>query len=225
MDDKKRLEYYRLKDGDLLTVKYTSTVDIESFRLLLKDLKDVTSFLRDPDVQRKLSVGNDFRQHLSQTLHVTISDIAQRVEDLCNKPTGFDVDIIRLALGTFLIHSRELPLIDKLHCMLVNLPLSTVCHVDLLQLEETLLIILWHVAVVYHNSFNTVPINFDNVVSSFRRAQVTAGPISPPANPYVSSHSMDDHIFNIIFLSLQVGHNIRQHYAMQYAHFYMIKFL
>ena len=117
---------YRLKDGDLLivkAVKYTSTVDIKSFRLLLEDLKDATSFLRNPDVQRKLSLGNtslDFRQHLSLMLHV--SDIAQRVEDLCNKPTGFDVDISRVALGTFLIHSGELPLIDELHSILVNLP-------------------------------------------------------------------------------------------------------
>ena len=73
LDDEKRLEYYRLKYGDLLTVKYTWTVDIKSFRLLLNDLKEVTSFLRDPDVQRKLSLGNtslDFRQHLSQMLHV-----------------------------------------------------------------------------------------------------------------------------------------------------------
>ena len=207
LDDEKRLEYYRLKDGDLLTVKYTSTVDIKSFRLLLKDLKDATSFLRD--VQRKLSLGNvslDFRQHLSQTLHV--SDIAKRVEDLCNKPTGFDVDISRLALGTFLIHSArgELPLIDELHSMLVNLPLSTVCHVDLLQLEETLLVILWHVigAIAFHNSFNTIPINFDNVVRSFCRVQVTAAPISPPANPNLSSLAMNDHVIYIIFLSLQI---------------------
>ena len=87
MDDEKRLEYYRLKDGDLLIVKHTSTVDIKGFRLLLNDLKDVTSFLKD--MQSKLSLGyvsSDFRQHLPQMFHV--SDIAQRVQDLHNKP-GF----------------------------------------------------------------------------------------------------------------------------------------
>ena len=195
LDDEKKLEYYRLKDGDLLIVKYTSTVDIKSFRLLQKDLKEVTSFLRGPDVQRKLSLGNtslDFRQHLSQMLH--ISDIAQRVKDLCNKPTGFDVDISRLALGTFLIQSRELPLIDELHSMLVNLPLSTVCHVDLLRLERTLLYILWHVITAMnfcHQSFYNAFVSFDSVVRSFCRVRLTAAPISPPANPYVSSLAMN----------------------------------
>ena len=51
----------------------------------------------------------------------------------------------RVALGTFLIHSGELPLIDELHSMLVKFPLSTVCHVDLLRLERTLLSIVWNV--------------------------------------------------------------------------------
>ena len=40
----------------------------------------------------------------------------------------------RIALDTFLIHSGELPLIDELHCILINFPLSMVSHVDLLQL-------------------------------------------------------------------------------------------
>ena len=202
LDDEKRLEYYRLKDGDLLTVEYTSTVDIKSFRLLLKDLKDATSFLRDPDVQRKLSLGNtslDFRQHLSQMLHV--SDIAQRVD---NKPSMSDMD--RVALGIFLIHSGELPLIDELHCILVNFPLSRLCHVDLLRLERTLLYILWHVVTAITDcrlSFNNF-INFDNVVRSFCRVRLTAAPISLPANPNVSSLAMNDHVMYIVFYSLSV---------------------
>ena len=204
LDDEKRLEYYRLKDGDLLTVKYTSTVDIKSFRLLLKDLKDAPSFLKD--VRSKLSLGNvssDFRQHLPQMLHV--SDIVQRVEDLYNKPSCTCTDMV--SLSTLLINSGELPLIDELHSMLVNLPLSTVCHVDLLQLERTLLRILWHVvramyglpAVALH-----ISINFDNVVRSFCRVRLTAGPISLPANPNVSSLAMNDHVIYIIFYSLSV---------------------
>ena len=208
LDDEKRLEYYRLKDGDLLTVKYTSTVDIKSFRLLLKDLKDVTSFLRDPDVQRKLSLGNtslDFRQHLSQMLHV--SDIAQRVEDLYDNPSRTGID--RVALGTFLIHSGELPLIDGLHSILLNFPLSTVYHVDLLRLERTLLRIVWNVVTTIANldkpsyMYNAF-INFDSVVRSFRRVRLTAGPISPPVNPNVSSLAMNDHVIYIIFYSLSV---------------------
>ena len=203
LDDENRLEYYRLKDGDLLTVEYTSTVDIKSFRLLLKDLKDATSFLKD--VQSKLSLKNvssDFRQHLSQMLHV--SDIAQRVEDLYDKPTCTRTD--RVALSTFLIHSRELPLIDELHSMLANLPLSTLCHVDLLQLERTLLRILSHVvtAMAYRQSFYNAFINFDNVVRSFCRVRLAAAPISPPANLNVSTLAMNDHVINIIFNSLSI---------------------
>ena len=203
LDDEKRLEYYRLKDGDLLTVKYTSTVDIKSFRLLLKDVKDATFFLRD--VQSKLSLSTvdlDFRQHLSQMLHV--SDIAQRVEDLYNKPSCTRTDT--MALSTFLIHSGELHLIDKLHSMLVKFPLSTLCHVDLLRLERTLLLILWHVvtAMAYHQLFYNAFISFDNVVCSFFRVRLTAAPISPPANPNVSSVAMNDHVINIIFNSLSV---------------------
>ena len=181
LDDEKRLEYYRLKDGDLLTVEYTSTVDIKSFRLLLKDLKDVTSFLKD--VQSKLSltkVDLDFRQHLSQMLRV--SDIAQHVEDLYDNPSRSDMD--RVALGTFLIHSGELPLIDELHSILVNFPLSTVCHLDLLRLERILLRIVWNVVttITDHQSSFNVFINFDNVVRSFCRVRLTAAPISLPAN-------------------------------------------
>ena len=187
-------------------MKYTSTVDIKSFRLLLKDLKDATSLLWDPDVQQKLSLGNvslDFRQHLSQSLHV--SDIAKRIEDLKINPGSSTCMGYRMALGTFLIHSGELSLIDELHSILVNLSLSTVCHMDLLQLEETLLLILWHVCLVIaigrHQSFYTFPcINFENVVCSFCRVQVTACPFSP----YMSSLSMKNHISHIIFYSLQV---------------------
>ena len=203
LDDEKRLEYYRLKDGDLLTVKYTSTVDIKSFRLLLKDLKEVTSFLRDPDVQRKLSLGNtslDFRQHLSQIM-LHVSDIAQCVD---NKPSMSEMD--RVALGTFLIHSGELPFIDELHSILVKFPLRTVCHVDLLRLERTLLYILLHVVTainVCRLSFNNF-ISFDSVVRSFCRVRLTAAPISPPANPNVSSLAMNDHVMYIVFYSLSV---------------------
>ena len=72
LDDKKKLHFYRIKDGDLITVKYTSTVDIKTFRLLLKDLTNATSFLRD--VQDELSLEKsspDFRQRLSLQFHVT----------------------------------------------------------------------------------------------------------------------------------------------------------
>ena len=201
LDDEKRLEYYRLKDGDLLTVEYTSTVDIKSFHLLLKDLKDATSFLKD--VQSKLLLGNvssDFRQHLPQMLHV--SDIAQRAEDLYNRSL-----VDRVALSTLLINSGELFLIDELHSILVNLPLSTVCHVDLLRLERTLLSILWNVVAAMYGLPAVALrdfINFDNVVRSFCRVRLTAAPISPPANQYVSSRAMNDHVINIIFNSLSV---------------------
>ena len=202
LDDEKRLEYYRLKDGDLLTVKYTSTVDIKRFRLLLEDFKNATSFLRE--VQSKLSltiVDLDFRQHLSQMLHV--SDIVQRVEDLFDNPSRSNMD--RAALGTFLIHSGELPLFKELHSMLVNFPLSTVCHVDLLRLERTLLRLLWNVVTIsdHQSSFNNF-INFDSVVCSFCRVRLTAAAISLPANPNVSSLAMNDQVIFIIYFSLSI---------------------
>ena len=203
LDDKKKLHFYRIKDGDLITVKYTSTVDIKTFRLLLKDLKNATSFLRDVEDELSLEKSSpDFRQRLSLQLHV--SDIAQRVKDLNADPRSSPHSFVKwLALGEFLIRSGGLSLIDELHSILVRIPLSTICHVDLLLLERSILHMLWSatIALSYLQQRDAF-INFDNVIRSFCRVRVAEGPITPPANRCVSKASMIEHVINIVYHSL-----------------------
>ena len=202
LDDKKKLHFYRIKDGDLITVKYTSTVDIKTFRLLLKDLKNATSFLRD--VPHELSLEKpspDFRQRLSLQLHV--SDIAQRVNalyDLRSSPHDF---VNSWALGEFLFRTGGLCLIDELHSILIRIPLSTICHVDLLLLERSILRMLFNatIALSYLQQREEF-INFDNVIRSFCRVRVAEGPITPPANRCVSKASMIEHVIKIVYYSL-----------------------
>ena len=202
LDDKKKLHFYRIKDGDLITVKYTSTFDIKTFRLLLKDLTNATSFLRDVEDELSLEKSSpDFRQRLSLQLHV--SDIAQRVKDLYDLRPSPHNFVNRWALGEFLIRSEGLCLIDELHSILVRIPLSTICHVDLLLLERTILRMLWNatIALTYLQQRDAF-INFDNVIRSFCRVRVAEGPITPPANPCVSNASMIDHVIYIVYHSL-----------------------
>ena len=199
LDDKKKIEFYRIKDGDLITVKYTSAFDIKTFRLLLKDLTNAKNFLKD--VQGELSLvksSPDFRQRLSLQLHV--SDIAQRLNYLHDPPSNPHYVVNRWTLGEFLIRSGGLSLIDELHSILVRIPLSTVCHVDLLLLERSILHLLWGAAIALsHLQHREEFINFDNVIRSFCRVRVAEGPITPPANPCVSKASMIEHVIYIVY--------------------------
>ena len=202
LDDKKKIEFYRIKDGDLITVKYTSAFDIKTFRLLLKDLTNAKNFLKD--VQGELSLEKsspDFRQRLSLQLHV--SDIAQRVKDLDKSRSSPYHVVNRWTLGEFLIRSEGLPLIDELHSILVRIPLSTICHVDLLLLERSILRMLWNatIALSYLQQRDAF-INFDNVIRSFCRVRVAEGPITPPANRCVSKASIIEHVIFIVYYSL-----------------------
>ena len=134
---------------------------------------------------------------------MSLTDIAQRVKDLNDPRSSSDNIIDRGMLGEFLIRSGGLSLIDELHSILVRIPLSTICHVDLLLLERSILHMLWNatIALSYLQQRDAF-INFDNVIHSFCRVRVAEGPITPPANLCVSKASMIKHIGFIIYYSL-----------------------
>ena len=53
MEDSEKLDFYKIKDGDQLTIEYTATAEIESVLLFLSNLRDIRDFLNGIQNQLK----------------------------------------------------------------------------------------------------------------------------------------------------------------------------
>ena len=187
MEDGESLDFYRLKDGDQITVEYTGKAQVESVFLLIAALREALDFLKTIENELKSpAISFDFSRKISDALRV--KDIGRCTQQLVS---GAD----RMTNTKFFLKNGGLHLVEEIHTILLGQPWYKVCHIDLLYLEKSLLSILFIVCIIHHPR-QPVVVNkhacLNNIVGSFLRVPVSSGHITVPDNPNLSTTTKQD---------------------------------
>ena len=189
MADGESLDFYRLKDGDQITLEYTTTVDVECAFRLMSLFRNALEFVKN--AQSQLASGRiispQFSKQISDTLHV--EDIWQCYDQLSTA----DEKLV-LANFTFILNNGGLDLITSLHSLLLKQAWDQICHLDLQHLEwEVLLLVkaLYSSVLPYH--LRSKLINYlSNIFGSFLRVPISSDKITIPhisrIGPYIGGH-------------------------------------
>eukprot|EP00731_Ephydatia_muelleri_P005477 Em0002g1653a len=183
MADVESLDFYRLKDGDQITLEYTTTVDVECALHLMSLLRNALEFVKN--AQSQLASGRiispEFSKQISDTLHV--EGIIQCYDQLGYLGTADDK--LALANFTFILNNGGLDLITSLHSLLLKQTWDQICHLDLQHLERQVLFLvkaLYSSVLPYH--LRSKLINYlNNIFGSFLRVPILSEKIAIPHNP------------------------------------------
>ena len=178
MVDVESLEFYRLKDGDQITLEYTTTVDVECAFHLMSLLRNALEFVKNAQSQLASGIiSPQFSKQISDTLHV--EGIKQCYDQLCT------ADEKSLANFTFILNNGGLDLITSLHSLLLKQAWDQICHLDLQHLERQVLLLvkaLYSSVLPYH--LRSKLINYlNNIFGSFLRVPISSEKIAIPHNP------------------------------------------
>ena len=180
MADVESLDFYRLKDGDQITLEYTTTVDVECAFHLMSLLRNAFEFVKN--AQSELASGRrispQFRKQISDTLHV--EGIKQ-----CHDQLSTEDEKLAHANFTFILNNGGLDLITSLHSLLLKQTWDQICHLDLQHLEREVLFLvkaLYSSVLPYH--LRSKLINYlNNIFGSFLRVPISSEIIAIPHNP------------------------------------------
>eukprot|EP00731_Ephydatia_muelleri_P005318 Em0002g1494a len=176
MADGESLDFYRLKDGDQITLEYTTTVDVECAFHLISLLRNALEFVKNE--QSQLASGKispEFSKTISDTLHV--KDIDQCINQLM-----FSAEKL-LANSDFMLKNGGLDVITSLHSLLLKQTWDNICHLDLQYLEKHVLFLLGSLyTVIPHHLKYKVVNSLDNVIGSFLRVPISSKHIAVPQN-------------------------------------------
>ena len=187
MEDGKSLDFYRLKDGDQITVEYTAKAQVESVFLLIAALREALDFLKGVENELKSqAISFNFSRKISDALG--IKDIDRCVQQLVS---GDD----RMTNAKFFLKNGGLHLVEEIHTILLGQPWHKVCHIDLLYLEKSVLNMLLVVCVMDRPQ-QPVVVNkhtcLNNIVGSFLRVLVSSDHLTVPDNPNLSTTTKQD---------------------------------
>ncbi|KAL5505507.1 hypothetical protein EMCRGX_G006952 [Ephydatia muelleri] len=176
MADAESLDFYRLKDGDQITLEFTTTVDVECAFHLMSLLRNALEFVKNE--QSQLASGKispEFSKMISDTLHV--KDIDQCINQLM-----FSAEKI-LANSDFILRNGGLDVITSLHSLLLKQTWDNICHLDLQYLEKHVLYLLAPLYIVFPHHLKYEVVNsLDNVIGSFLRVPISSKRIAAPQN-------------------------------------------
>ena len=112
MADGESLDFYRLKDGDQITLEYTTTVDVECAFHLMSLLRNALEFVKNEQCQLASGkISPEFSKMISDTLHV--KDI-----DQCIKQLMFSVEKL-LANSDFILKNGGLDVIMHIASLVI----------------------------------------------------------------------------------------------------------
>ncbi|KAL5505529.1 hypothetical protein EMCRGX_G006977 [Ephydatia muelleri] len=175
MADGESLDFYRLKDGDQITLVYTTTVDVECTFHLMSLLRNALEFVKNE--QSQLASGKispEFSKTISDSLHV--KDIDQCIRQL------FPSEKL-LANSDFILKNGGLDVITSLHSLLLKHTWDNICHLDLQYLETHVLFVLGSLYIVFPHHLKYKVVNsLDNVIGSFLRVPISSKHIAVPQN-------------------------------------------
>ena len=198
MEDGESLDFYRLKDGDQITVEYTGKAQVECVFLLIAALREALDFLKyiENELKSQLeSTSFDFRSPMSDTLRV--KDIDQCAQQLVS---GDD----KMSNAKFFLKNGGLHLIEEIHTILLGQPWHEVYHMDLMYLEKCLLAILHIILLDGADVVNYACLN--NIIGSFLRVPLLSDrSISVPDNrnmPIGSKYNQKKLLADVIVMAL-----------------------
>ena len=178
MTDSKSLDFYRLKDGDQITVEYTTTVDIECAFRLMSLLRHALEFVKNAQSQLASSCRTSpmFSKMISTSLRR--KDIQQCISTL------FNGNERSLANAKFILNNRGLDVITSLHSLLLKQTWSKILHFDLIYFEEHVLFLLNTLySVTPHHLRYKLIIYLNNILGSFLRVSLSS--LCFPFNSYI----------------------------------------
>eukprot|EP00731_Ephydatia_muelleri_P005335 Em0002g1511a len=175
MADGESLDFYRLKDGDQITLEYTTTVDVECAFHLMSLLRNALEFVKNEQCQLASGkISPEFSKMISDTLHV--KDIDQCIRQL------FPSEKL-LANSDFILKNGGLDVITSLHSLLLKQTWDNICHLDLQYLEKHVLFLLGSLYIVFPHHLKYKVVNsLDNVIGSFLRVPISSKHIAVPQN-------------------------------------------
>ena len=180
MTDSKSLDFYRLKDGDQITVEYTTTVDVECAFRLMSLLRHALEFVKSAQSQLASSCMTSpvFKNNISTSLRR--KDIQQCILTL------FNGNERSLANAKFILNNRGLDVITSLHSLLLRQRWSQILHFDLIYFEEHMLFLLKTLySVTPHHLRYKLVIYLNNILGSFLRVSLSS--LCFPFNSYAST--------------------------------------
>ena len=176
MADVESLDFYRLKDGDQITLKYTTTVDVQCAFHLMSLHRNALEFVKNEQCQLASGkISPVFSKMISDTIHV--KDI-----DQCIKQLMFSDEKFR-ANSDFILRNGGLDVITLLHSLLLKQTWDNICHLDLQYLEKHVLYLLSSLYIVFPHHLKYEIVNsLDNVIGSFLRVPISSKHIAIPQN-------------------------------------------
>ena len=183
MEDSETLDFYRIKDGDQLTLEYTATAEVDSILLLLSSLQDILKFLKGVQNQmRSNKISSDLSKNISDAL--CVRDLERSMQHLI---TGDN----RMANTKFFLNNGGLNVTTEIHSLLLKQTWNEICHIDLQHLEKVVLCLLLMIcAGIPSKKTHEVVSSLNNIVSSFLRVSVPTNQfITIPINPKLPATS------------------------------------
>ena len=203
MADGESLDFYRLRDGDQITLEYTTTVDIECALRLMSLLRNALKFVKNDHVQMKLASGRIlspvFSKMISDTL--CVEDINLSIHELMSTTEKV------LRNSKFLLNNGGLDVITSLHSLLLRQAWDQICHLDLQLLEKhvTYLLSALYAVIPHHLKYEVVN-NLHNIFGSFLRVPISSSQITVIHNPNLLDTTRSQQfqvLMNVLFNALQ----------------------
>ena len=200
MADGESLDFYRLKDGDQITLEYTTTVDVECALRLMSLLRNALEFVKNE--QSQLATSKISPKNIADTLRV--EDIKQCIDQLADTDEKADANF------KFLLNNGGLDVITSLHSLLLKQTWDKIRHLDLQRLEKYVLLLLkgLYSSIVPHMRSELV-CYLSNIFGSFLRVPISSDEITVPHNPNLPASTkpqqlqvLSDVLFNALLCFL-----------------------
>ena len=212
MADGESLDFYRLKDGDQITLEYTTAVDVQCAFHLMSLLRNALEFVKNE--QSQLASGKispEFSKTISDTLHV--KDIDQCIRQL------FPSEKL-LANSDFILKNGGLDVITSLHSLLLKQTWDNICHLDLQYLETHVLFVLGSLYIVFPHHLKYKVVNsLDNVIGSFLRVPISSKHIAVPQNLNLPDTTRSQQFIVLVDVLFYAVRSLIQQVVLQISYF------
>ena len=193
---KESLQSYSLRNGDNITVEYSSEADVKPMLDMVGYLKRTLAFLESVEPQLVLfPISRELQVQLQQGIDVAQIDYFDNIFRSCAQERKK-----KIANSLLFINGGGLTLLQRLHSAILKYPFKTMpLHVQLL--ESGMNQMLWRLSSTTETEAAVhEELKLDNIVRSlFRVTAVPNAAIFPPKNPYT------DQLGDI---QMQVIHNL-----------------
>ena len=180
LSSKESIQSYSLRNGDSITVEYTTEADVAVMLETVTFLQKTLTFLESVEPQLHLfPISPELQASLQTEMDVTQVDVFRKACHSGKSPKR------RIADSVFFVKAGGLNLLQRLHSAILRLPFK-VMPLQVQLLEIGMCQMMWTLsAKTETEAVMLEELKLDNVVQSLCRVTlVPNATISPPRNPY-----------------------------------------